>query len=154
MPVRLLLRRLGYRVAYRALQVIWLLVHFPRRGVKCVVTDGDLVLLVRHTYGRRCWDLPGGNLRRDEPAVAAARREMSEELGITGANWVALGQLRRHGGHSRDTLHCFGAELCAPKLTLDLGEIAEARWFQRGRLPSDLSHYVRPILALLPVSVG
>ncbi len=150
MPARLLLRRLGYRIAYRILQAAWLVSRFPRRGVKCVVTDGDLVLLVRHTYGRRCWDLPGGTLHRDEPPLSAARREMREELGLAQAEWIPLGELRGLGGNRRDTVHCFRAELSEPHLSLDLGELAEAAWFRRARLPADVGPYVGRILALAP----
>ena len=144
----MLVRRLLYRLGYRILHAVWLVTRFPRRGVKCVVLDGERVLLVRHTYGRRCWDLPGGTLRRDEPPLSAARREMGEELGLEGADWVALGELRGLDGHRRDTVHCFRARLRTPALSVDRGEIAEADWFERARLPVDIGPYVRAILAL------
>ena len=69
-------RRVGYRVAYRLLQLVWLFARPAKSGVKCVLTDGDRVLLVRHTYGSRGWALPGGGLKRGEQPVAGARREM------------------------------------------------------------------------------
>ena len=43
------------------------------------------MLLVRHTYGPRAWDLPGGAIKRGEPPIDAARREMDEELGLDDA---------------------------------------------------------------------
>ena len=49
------------------------------------------VLLVRHTYGSRGWDLPGGSMKRGEAPVNAARREMHEELGVTIDDWRSLG---------------------------------------------------------------
>src|SRR5579875_1019747 len=76
------LKRTGYRTAYNVLRVYWFVRRPEVRGVKCVLTKGDRVLLVRHTYGDRRWDLPGGRMRRDEPAVNTARREMQEELGV------------------------------------------------------------------------
>ncbi len=33
-----------------------------------------------------------------------------------------------------------------PVLTLDLGELASARWFARHELPADIGEYVLPIL--------
>jgi hypothetical protein len=57
-PVTLMLRRLGYRVAYRVLQAFWFVARPSKQGVKCLVTCHDRVLLVRHTYGNRSWDVP------------------------------------------------------------------------------------------------
>src|SRR5437870_4690431 len=74
-------RRRGYRVAFALLRVYWFVRRPALHGVKCVLTNGDQVLLVRHTYGSRDWDLPGGAVSRGEPPVATARREMHEELG-------------------------------------------------------------------------
>jgi len=75
-------RRPAYRAAYRVLQVWWFVTRPQKSGVKCVLTDGEQVLLVRHTYGRRYWDVPGGSVKRGEPPLRAARREMREELGV------------------------------------------------------------------------
>ena len=74
-PVTLTLRRLGYRMAYRVLQVFWFVRRPPKEGVKCLVTCRDRVLLVRHTYGSRAWDVPGGAIKRGEPPLAAAHRD-------------------------------------------------------------------------------
>src|ERR1700734_2481734 len=74
-------RRLAYRVAAQLLRFLRPLVPIDWGGVKCVLTDGDRVLLVRHTYGSRQWDLPGGGRHRGERSIDAARREMHEELG-------------------------------------------------------------------------
>jgi 8-oxo-dGTP pyrophosphatase MutT (NUDIX family) len=119
-------------------------------GVKCVLTDGDRVLLVRHTYGRAEWLLPGGSIKRDEPPLSAARREMREELGIDIADWTALGEVSAYTESGRDRLHCFQAELRAPALTLDRGELETVGWFPRGELPPNLGRFVRPILAHVP----
>jgi 8-oxo-dGTP pyrophosphatase MutT (NUDIX family) len=145
-------RRLAYRSAYRILQVIWFVWRPRKRGVKCLVTDADRVLLVRHTYGRRSWDVPGGAVKRGEPPHIAARREMREELGIQAADWSLAGEIRGTQNFRRDTIYCFRAELPAPTLTLDRGEIAAAQWFTRAQLPADLAPYVIPIMARAPVS--
>jgi 8-oxo-dGTP pyrophosphatase MutT (NUDIX family) len=111
------LRRWAYRFASGLLLVYRLLRRPTFTGVKCVLTDGDLVLLVRHTYGQREWLLPGGSLKRDEPPLSAARREMREELGIDIADWTALGELTAYTERGRDRLHCFQAELRDAALT-------------------------------------
>ena len=152
--VPLTLRRLGYRLAYRGLQVFWFLARPTKRGVKCVVTDRDRVLLVRHTYGRRSWDIPGGSIKRRESPLSAARREMSEELGLDGAEWTEIGELRGRVDHRHDTIHCFRVELSAPTLTIDPGELAAARWFSRDELPADLGPYVGEIITRAPTING
>ena len=146
------LHRLGYRLAFRALQVIWFVTRPRKLGVKCVLTDRGRVLLVRHTYGSRAWDLPGGGVRRRESPLRAAHREMEEELGVDAAQWRPLGEIRGSVNHRRDTIHCFEAELRAPGLTLAQGELDAAGWFERTELPADLAPYVAPILARIGAS--
>lgn len=148
------LRRLGYRLAYRGLQVLWFVTRPRKRGVKCVVTDRDRVLLVRHTYGRRSWDLPGGSIKRRESPLTAARREMIEELGLDGAQWAQFTEFHGSLDHRQDIIHCFRAELQAPPLRMDPGELAAVRWFRRSELPADVGPYVGAILARAPVPAG
>ena len=81
------------RCAYVGLRVYWCVARPTVVGVKCVVANDDDVLLVRHTYGRRVWDFPGGTVRRRELPIDAARREMHEELGRRIEDWEELGAL-------------------------------------------------------------
>jgi 8-oxo-dGTP pyrophosphatase MutT (NUDIX family) len=118
------LRRIGYRLASRILGLVWVLARVRRAGVKCVITDGDRVLLVRHSYGSRAWDLP---------APAVARREMTEELGIDIGAWRDLGTLRSLRG--RHHVRILAAEVSAPMLHPDPVELETAAWFDRDRLP-------------------
>jgi 8-oxo-dGTP pyrophosphatase MutT (NUDIX family) len=148
--VTLTLRRLGYRLAYRVLQVFWFVRRPPKAGVKCLVTCRDRVLLVRHTYGSRAWDVPGGAIKRGEPPLAAARREMGEELGLASAEWTGIGEVRGNVNHRRDTIHCYRVEMCEPVLTVDRGELAEVDWFARDALPEDLAPYVGSVIARAP----
>jgi 8-oxo-dGTP pyrophosphatase MutT (NUDIX family) len=140
------IRRLAYRIAAQLLRFLRPLVPVDWGGVKCVLTDGDQVLLVRHTYGSRLWDLPGGGRRRGERPVDAARREMHEELGLQIDDWRALGQLLARTERHRQTIDVYGAELSSPALELDLGELEIAAWFERERLPLDTATFVAPIL--------
>jgi 8-oxo-dGTP pyrophosphatase MutT (NUDIX family) len=144
----LALRRLGYRVAHRLLRGWWFIRRPTGHGVKCVLTNGDSVLLVRHTYGRRQWDLPGGTPRRGEPPLSAARREMQEELGVAIDGLRPIGEIHASPYHASDTLHCFHAELSETELQIDRGELAAAHWFPRAQLPRDINRYVLRILAL------
>jgi 8-oxo-dGTP pyrophosphatase MutT (NUDIX family) len=142
------LRRLGYRSAYAALRVYWFLFRPTMNGVKCVLTDGDQVLLVRHTYGSRAWDLPGGSVKNGEPEVGAAQREMYEELGVSVDSWRLLGEIEVRIDHRKDHIHCFQAELPSPELDIDRGELNDAGWFRRTELPR-VGRYTRQILALV-----
>jgi 8-oxo-dGTP pyrophosphatase MutT (NUDIX family) len=140
-------RRLAYRSAYALLRLYWFALRPTLSGVKCLLTDGDRVLLVRHTYGPRGWELPGGGFKRDEAPAAAARRETHEELGVWIEDWVDLGKLPATMNHREGSLHCFQASVREPPITIDLGELAVARWFRRHELPPDLGRYVEPILS-------
>jgi 8-oxo-dGTP pyrophosphatase MutT (NUDIX family) len=148
------LRRRAYRLAYALLRVYWFIARPRTHGVKCVLTDGDLVLLVRHTYGTPAWEIPGGVLKSREPPITAARREMHEELGVAIDDWKSLGEVTGRSQHRHDTLHCFQAELHQPALTLDFGELETVTWFPRTNLPPNLGRYVLPILNRLPDPIG
>jgi 8-oxo-dGTP pyrophosphatase MutT (NUDIX family) len=141
------LRRLAYRCAYLLLCAYRFVVRPELSGVKCVLTDGEHLLLVRHTYGPREWDLPGGGIKRREAPPTAARREMREELGVQIEGLQDIGQVVASLHHSRATLHCFRAELRAPAITMDSGELAAVRWFPRRALPPKLGRLVGPVLA-------
>jgi 8-oxo-dGTP diphosphatase len=139
-------RRIGYRCAYTVLRVWWFIRRPKVSGVKCVLTDGNSVLLVRHTYGPRHWDLPGGSIKHGEAAENTARREMKEELGVAIEDWALIGRFSLHIDHREDRLHCFHAELNGQAIALDFGELQTAQWFSFNDLPADSSKYVRPIL--------
>lgn len=67
-------------------------------GVMGVVTDGaGRVLLVRHRY-KRGWHLPGGGVDRGEPPQDAVRRELAEEVGLSGGASEFLGLYTRRAG--------------------------------------------------------
>jgi 8-oxo-dGTP diphosphatase len=48
-----------------------------------LIDSNGRVLLVRHGYGRRNWELPGGAALPGEPPDATARRELHEETGLS-----------------------------------------------------------------------
>jgi 8-oxo-dGTP pyrophosphatase MutT (NUDIX family) len=149
------LKRLVYRLAFLMLQVRWAVQRPVSEGVKCLITDGERVLLVRHTYGPRAWDLPGGRGRRGEDPLDTARREMEEELGLGAADWAVHGELRGRTYGRRDEIRVVRAEVSAPALRVDPVELEAAAWFERDRLPLWVSPFVGPVLAGEPaVSAG
>ena len=141
------LQRLGYRTAYAGLRVYWWVFRPRSSGVKCVLTNRDEVLLVRHTYGPRGWELPGGSRKRGEDAEITATREIQEELGVSVNTWHSLGKIEIVVDHHRDSLYCFQAEVGSPKIVIDRGELAAAQWFPKRELPRPLGRYTRAILA-------
>jgi len=51
-------------------------------------------LLLKRDKAQHCgglWSFPGGGVEGDESPEAAARRELEEETGLTGADWKFLG---------------------------------------------------------------
>jgi 8-oxo-dGTP diphosphatase len=138
-----------YRVAYQAARVWWFLMRPKLRGVKCVITRRDEVLLVRHTYGdRRAWELPGGSIKRREGPLAAARRETLEEVGLTISDWIPLGDFFAEYEHRQDTLFCFHAVVDDASPVPDRVEIAEAAWFPWAAPPAETARFVPRILSM------
>jgi NAD+ diphosphatase len=144
-----------YRLGYPVARVSWFFVRVKRRGVKCVITRGDEVLLVRHTYGdRRAWELPGGSIKRGEEPVAAARRETQEELGLSIDVWTDLGDFFAKYEHRADTLFCFHAVVDDASPVADGVEIAEVGWFPAAATPRPTGRFVRRILSMSEVEAA
>ncbi len=128
--------RCAYRVAYHLIGVYGRVRRPAGRGVKCVLVHDQSVVLVRHTYGpRHVWHIPGGGLHRGESVLAAAQREMQEELGVEDVAYHGLGQLQLWLQHRRVSIECVHAELPDAALRADPVEIAEAALFARDALP-------------------
>jgi 8-oxo-dGTP pyrophosphatase MutT (NUDIX family) len=141
--------RAGYRLAYCGLRVYWFLVRPSVRGVKCILTRRDRVLLVRHSYGARTWELPGGTVKASEPPIATARREMAEELSVEIADWKLLGEFRGRMQYRHDRVCLFQAEVGDAPLVLELGELLVAAWFRADQLPEDVGPYVEQMVKLV-----
>jgi 8-oxo-dGTP pyrophosphatase MutT (NUDIX family) len=147
--LRKTLLRTAYRLGYPLAHAYWRLAQPTKVGVKCLLTRGDEILLVRHTYGPTGrWEMPGGGVKRREEPAAAARREAREELGVDIDDWRPLGDLFERIDGKRDTLWCFAAPPGDREIVIDPAEIAEARWFRRDDLPTSVHSYVGRMLAL------
>jgi ADP-ribose pyrophosphatase YjhB (NUDIX family) len=128
---------LAARLIHRLNLIRWFFTHPLSLGVRTLITQGDQVLLVRHTYQDQ-WFLPGGGVKKRETLEQAARREAREEAG------AELGALRLFGAYStfqeykNDHVVVF---LCTEYSTSPQksSEIAEARCFPLHELPSNTS---------------
>ncbi|MEV6757259.1 NUDIX hydrolase [Streptomyces sp. NPDC051214] len=83
--------------------------------------EGGRVLLVKPTY-KEAWDLPGGMAEANESPQDAARRELSEELGLTAqigrllcVDWVAP-----HGPWDDQLAFIFDGGTLTPEATANL----------------------------------
>jgi 8-oxo-dGTP diphosphatase len=113
-----------------------------RMGAAAVIVDeGGQVLLVKHTYARRKWELPGGNTDPGESVEETALREVREETGLG----VRAGRLAgvyyepdTDMHHFVFVCHCLdGSETLRP----DRVEIAECRYWAPDALPRPISDF-------------
>ena len=98
------------------------------------------VLLVRHTYGERNWEIPGGNGEDGESAAGTAVREVREETGLdiaaerlTGVYWEPASDMHHF---------VFAGRLTLPREPRPSSEeIGEVRWCDRVALPRPISDF-------------
>lgn len=112
-----------------------------RIGAAAVITDGHgRVLLVRHTYGERNWELPGGVGDDGESADATVVREVREETGLE----VAAERLTGIYWEPAADMHHF-VFVCRPTMRVDprpdMNENDEVRWCDRIALPRPISDF-------------
>lgn len=82
----------------------------PSVGV-VALNDADEIALVtqwRYTLGRMSLEIPtGGSEASDHGMLAAARRELREETGLTARSWRELGFIDNSNGVTNDVSHMF-----------------------------------------------
>ncbi len=71
--------------------IYWFVFRPKSVGVKCVVRNAEKVALIKTSYGKKLWTLPGGDVKRGESLEEAIIREVREEMGIEIIN------LKKHG---------------------------------------------------------
>lgn len=143
------LHRALLRVAHELRKVWWRLRKPEIAGVGILVMNASKqVLLVRHSYERHRWTLPGGGIGRGELPASAAARELAEELRLERNDFDPIGVDVRMLYGARCVTHVFSCNI-AGRPQPDGREITEARFFDPELLPPYRSRMVDKAIAML-----
>jgi 8-oxo-dGTP pyrophosphatase MutT (NUDIX family) len=149
--------RAGYRLAYRLLQVWWLVRRPEASGAAVAAWHGGRLLVVRTSY-HAMLDLPGGGISGRETPRAAAARELREETGlqVRPDELVEAGSYRFVDLHRRITDRVFVWRPAAPlEPVADRREVIWAGWMVPEELAqASLSPLLRLYLEALPPDGG
>lgn len=120
------------------------LLRLRTRGVKVMLFDRrGALLLIRNGYGDTGqFVLPGGGIGRREEALAAAQRELAEEVGIAAADLRHLGDYETEAEGKRDHIALFHGTTDQP-LRIDGREVSEGGFFPLDDLPETASPATR-----------
>ena len=145
--------RLAYRVGYRVFRLWWFLRRPRHNGAVVAVWHQGRILMLRHSYRRRLgW--PGGGIGRGEAPRAAARRELSEELGFEVADdaLTYVGETLECWEYRRDRVRLFELMLeQVPPLRLDQREVVGAEFMApTAALGREIAPFIRSYLERHP----
>lgn len=106
------------------------------------------LLMIRHSYGSRNWQFPGGGVGRNERPEEAAAREFAEELGCKVTGLTLLGTIEEPYHGAINVVHVFTGRVDGQP-RVDGREVVEARYFPPDDLPPELGPRARRRLDLL-----
>ena len=83
-------------------------------GGACILpvdADGSVTMVrqFRYAFGEEIWELPAGKLEADEDPFEAAKRELSEECGLTADNFIDLGVVYATVGYDSEKIYLWAA---------------------------------------------
>lgn len=100
-------------------------------GGACVLpvdADGNVTMVrqFRYALGEELWELPAGKLEAGEDPFEAAKRELSEECGLTADTYTELGVVYPTVGYDSEKIYLWAAEgLHTVGQHLDTGEFLD-----------------------------
>lgn len=115
--------------------------EYPRPAVSAdvVVLDGDSILLIKRLKDpfAGSWALPGGFMDMEEPADAAAIRELKEETGLVVESVKQVGAYSTvdRDPRGRVVTVAFFATASKTDHFAAADDAADARWFSINKLP-------------------
>ena len=118
------------------------LLNYPAIGARALVVKDDEVLLIRHTY-ESGWFTIGGAVDKNETFIAAAIRELKEEVGLTPLQPPMLFGVYLNTYFGRDDYIAFYIVKEFNIEDAHSHEIAEKKWFKMGALPDGISPATR-----------
>jgi 8-oxo-dGTP diphosphatase len=127
--------RTAFRLGFPLARLWWRLRRRPHEGALVAIHVGQALLLVRSSY-RIAWNFPGGGSRRGETPETAARRELTEEIGLTpDAALLPAGDVCGVWDGRQERVHFFELRLNRlPELQIDRREIVAAQLFSPDEL--------------------
>jgi len=137
------MKKIFFILVHPVRQLYWFIVKPQTQGVKGIIFFGDTVLMIRNTYGKGHWTLPGGRAKWNEALLDAVKREVQEETGIVIDQYHLVVTYKHVKEYKRDTVHCFAADAGTDQFKIDPSEVKEARWFPTQQLPDFISPNIK-----------
>jgi 8-oxo-dGTP pyrophosphatase MutT (NUDIX family) len=141
-------QQLFLKTAYPLLKVYWFLLRPNTIGVRCLITSGNNILLIQHSYGSSRWSVPGGGIKSSESLADAAKREVFEEVGIRISAVKNIGEVFYDAEYKKDPIWIFHTEVMSDDFKIDGLEIMNAQWFPMDDLPENSSQLLQQFLSL------
>ncbi|WP_308639371.1 NUDIX domain-containing protein [Paenibacillus silvisoli] len=105
-----------------------------------IIDEQNRVLLVRQTYGKEKWSIPGGMVDEGESAWVAAVRELKEEAGISVSGDMELSGLYFQP-HKNRYIYTFKARGYEGVIQVDNDEVDQYGFFPLDALPRPISSF-------------
>jgi 8-oxo-dGTP pyrophosphatase MutT (NUDIX family) len=103
----------------------------PSVGIVAVNARDEVALVGqwRYALNRHSWEIPRGGSAPEEEVLAAAQRELAEEVGAKAARWEVLGPVDVCNGVANDVQTLYLAtELSETAMNLDVEEDIVVEW--------------------------
>ena len=140
-PISIKVKKMILKIIHAHGNVLWRFFGRNRKAARVLIIYDKKVLLVKKSYEKEKWMMPGGFVKSGEIEETAAKREVLEEVGV---------HLKRLDGSFKDSvkkqgyplLYTFVAEVESERYTVDGVEIDEARWY-----PFNILSQINPVAA-------